>query len=166
MSNLSENRINVVIAAADITAMNTSVSTILSKSPANTTLDEDQRLKYNAIDVTNKVFAEDCLTEATLNGVGILKPYINLVFLQNDLLIYEQLDAQESALLNVLQRIKDAKRIAGHEAYNMANAIYGSFKDATSDGIPNAKSGYDRLKVRYESQSPVGNSGRPADTNP
>lgn len=36
MSNLSENRINVVLLAADVTAINTAVSIILSKVPANT----------------------------------------------------------------------------------------------------------------------------------
>jgi len=163
MSNLSENRINVVIAPADVTTITSSISTILGILPANTTLTEEQRGKYNAIDVSNKVFAEDVLTEARITGTGILTPYINLDFLQNDLTIFNQLNAVESGLANLLQRVKDAKRIAGHEAYGMANKAYGNYKDATDAGIPNAKSAYDRLKVRYEAQ---GNGGRPADTTP
>ena len=63
MSNLSENRINVVITPADITAINTSVNTILSKIPANTTLTDEQRLSYNAINVANKVFADDSVRQ-------------------------------------------------------------------------------------------------------
>ncbi len=163
MSNLSENRINVVIAPADVTTITSSISTILGILPANTTLTEEQRGKYNAIDVSNKVFAEDVLTEARITGTGILTPYINLDFLQNDLTIFNQLNAVESGLANLLQRVKDAKRIAGHEAYGMANKAYGNYKDATDAGIPNAKSAYDRLKVRYEAQ---GNGGRPTDTTP
>ena len=158
MSNLSENRINVVIAAADIAAMNSSIATILGKLPAGTTLTDEQRSEFTAIDVSNKVFAEDVLTEARLTGTGILSPYINLDFLQNDLSIFNQLDAIESGLANLLQRVKDAKRIAGHEAYSMAGKAYGNYKDAAEAGVENAKSAYDKLKVRFEAQ---GNGGRP-----
>ena len=164
MSNLSENRINVVLAAADITAINTSINTILSKVPANTTLTDEQRLSYNAINVANKVFAEDCLSEAQQNGTGIIPAFISLPNMQNDLSIFEQLDQIESALNNTLQRISDAKRIAGHEAYGQASVIYNAFKSASDNGIPNAKSAYEKLKVRYDAQ---GNStGRPANTTP
>ena len=152
MSNLSENRINVVIAPADITAINTSVATILSKIPANTTLTDEQRLSYNAINVANKVFAEDCLVEAQLNGAGIVPGFVNLPNMQNDLTVFDQLDQMESALNNALQRIADAKRIAGHEAYGQANVIYNAFTAANNSGIANAKASVDKLKPRYEAQ--------------
>lgn len=162
MSNLSENRINVVLAPADVTTVNTAVSTILSKVPANTTLTDEQRLSYNAINVANKIFADDCLAEAQANGTGILPAFVNLTNLQNDLSVFEQLDQIESALNNALQRITDAKRIAGHEAYGQANVIYSAFKTANENGIANAKSSFDKLKARFEAQ---GNStGRKADT--
>lgn len=157
MSNLSENRLNVVLAAADVTAINTSIATILSKVPANTTLTDEQRLGYNAINVANKVFSDDCLVEAQANGAGILPGFINLVNLQNDLTIFNQLDTISSALTNVLQRIEDAKRIAGHEAYAQSTTIYNSFKQAHENGIPNATTSFNKLKVRFEAQ---GNTGK------
>ena len=163
MSNLSENRINVVLLAADVTAINTAVSTILSKVPANTTLTDEQRVSYNAINVANKVFADDCLAEAQANGTGILPAFVNLTNLQNDLSVFEQLDQIESMLNNTLQRVADAKRIAGHEAYGQANVVYSAFKTANESGIENAKSSFDKLKARFEAQ---GNStGRKADTS-
>ncbi len=160
MSNLSENRINVVIASADITTINTSINAILSAIPENTTLTDSQRGGYNAIEVDNKVFAEDVLAEARSTGVGILTPYINLDFLENDLTVFKQLDGIESGLSNLLQRVKDAKRIAGHEAIGMANKAYSNYRDAAEAGVDNAKSGYDKLKVRYEGQR--NKTGRPA----
>ena len=88
--------------------------------------------------------------------------FVNLTNLQNDLSVFEQLDQIESALNNALQRITDAKRIAGHEAYGQANVIYSAFKTANENGIANAKSSFDKLKARFEAQ---GNStGRKADT--
>jgi hypothetical protein len=162
MSNLSENRLNVVLPAADITAINTSIATILSKVPANTTLTDEQRLGYNAINVANKVFAEDCLIEALANGTGILPGFINIPNLQNDLTIFNQLDTIASALNNALQRIEDAKRIAGHEAFGQATNIYNSFKQAHESGIPNATTTYNKLKVRFEAQGNT--AGRNANT--
>ncbi|CAM3957259.1 hypothetical protein B0A58_13350 [Flavobacterium branchiophilum NBRC 15030 = ATCC 35035] len=162
MSNLSENKINVVLAAADMAAINTSIATILSKIPANTTLTDEQRLGYNAINVANKVFAEDCLSEAQLNGAGILPAFVNLTNMQNDLAIFNQLDQIESALNNALQRVADAKRIAGHEGYGQANVIYNAFKTANDSGIANAKSSVDKLKARFDAQGNA--TGRPANT--
>jgi hypothetical protein len=164
MSNLSENRINLVLAAADITAINTAIGTILSKVPAGTTLTDEQRISYNAINVANKVFADDCLSEALANGTGILPGFLNLTNLQNDIAVFEQLDQVESALNNAIQRISDAKRIAGHEAFGQANVIYNAFKSANESGIANAKSSYDKLKVRFDAQG--NNNGRNTDPNP
>ena len=164
MSNLTENKINVVLAAADLTAINNAVATILTAIPANTTLTDEQRASYNAINVANKVFASDCLVEAQQNGTGILPGFINLTNMQNDLTVFEQLDQVESAVNNLLQRIADAKRIAGHEAYGQANVICNAFKTASDSGIANAKSAVEKLKVRYEAQ---GNStGRTPVTEP
>ena len=152
MSNLSENRINVVLSAADITAINTSIAAILSKVPANTTLTDEQRTGYRAIDVDNKVFSEDCLVEAQNNGTGIIPSFVSLTNLQNDLAIFEQLDTIYSSLKNVVQRIEDARRIAGHEAYGQANVIYKAFANAHESGVPNATAPYTKLKARYDAQ--------------
>lgn len=152
MTNLSENRINVQLVAPDITAINNCIATILSKIPVNTSLTDEQRIRYNAINVANKVFAEDCLVEAQQNGSGILPGFINLTNMQNDITVFNQLDQVESALNNVLQRISDAKRIAGHEGYGQANVIYNAFKTANDNGIANAKSSVEKLKARYEAQ--------------
>ena len=147
---------NVVIAAADITAINASVATIVSKIPANSSLTDEQRTSYNAINVANKIFAEDCLVEAQLNGAGIIPGFINLANLQNDLTMFNQLDQIESALKNTLQRIADAKRIAGHEGFGQANVIYNAFKVAHENGIANATASCEKLKARYEAQGKVG----------
>lgn len=61
-------------------------------------------------------------------------------------------------------RISDAKRIAGHEAFGMANKVYEAFKSANDGGVPNASASYLRLKARYEAQNP--SAGRPAPPTP
>ena len=161
MSNITENRVNVTISPADITTMNNSINAIVGLIPANTTLSDDEREKYNAIDVTNKVFVEDVIMEANLTGTGIVPAFVSVTDMQKDLTLFGQLDAIEAGLTNALQRVKDAKRITGHEAYKVGNVIYGAYQTASENGVPNAKSSYDKLKIRYQAQSNI-NTGRPA----
>ncbi len=84
MSNLTENKLNTVIVAADLTIINTSIATITSKLPAGSLTDE-QRLSLKSIDVANKVFVEDVITEIGVSGAGIIPAFINPTFIQNDL---------------------------------------------------------------------------------
>lgn len=155
MSNLTENRLNTIIAATDITVINTSIATITSKLPTASLTDE-QRNRLNAIDVDNKIFVENAITEIAINGAGIIPPFINPAFIQNDLTLFSQLDAVESNVKNLLQKISDLKRIAGNEAYGMSLAAYKIFDAANTSGIPGAKQAYENLKVRFNAQSSRG----------
>lgn len=163
MSNLTENKLNTVIVAADLTIINTSIATITTKLPAGSLTDE-QRLSLKSIDVANKVFVEDVITEIGVSGAGIIPAFINPVFIQNDLTLFNQLDAVEASLLNLLQKISDLKRISGDEAYSMSLSAYKIFDAANQAGIPGAKQAYDKLKVRFDAQG--SGAGRPASTNP
>ncbi|MES2545288.1 MAG: hypothetical protein V4548_10410 [Bacteroidota bacterium] len=158
MGNITENKLNAIILAADITAINTTITTIASKLPVGSLTDE-QRTALKSIDVSNKIFVEDVLIELTASGTGIIPTFINQAFIQNDLSLYEQLDTIEASLLNVQQRITDLKRISGDEAYTAALAVYRIFDGANQAGVPNAKQAYERLKARFDAQ---GSTGRPA----
>lgn len=161
MSNINENRINFTFTTADVTAMNTAVNTILAKMPANSSLSDDQRNSYNAIDVDNKVYCDECLSEALATGTGIISNYISLPNLTNDLTVYGQMKNLQGAVNNLSQRISDVIRVAGHESYKVSNQIYKDYEDAAENGVDNAKAGYERLKQRFEAQR---KAGRPADT--
>ncbi len=160
MGNITENKLNAVIVAADITAINTSINTIATKLPVGSLTDE-QRTALKSIDIGNKIFVEDALIELVASGAGIVPAFINQAFIQNDLTLFEQLDAIEASVLNIQQRITDLKRISGDEAYTAALAVYRIFDGANVAGVPNAKQAYERLKVRFDAQGNGG--GRPAD---
>jgi len=151
MSNITENRLNTVLAAADIAAINTAITAITAKLPAGS-LDDDQRHVLKSIDVNNKVFVEDTLIELGISGAGIIPAFINPAFIQNDLTLFEQLDGVEASLLNLLQKIADLKRISGHESYSAALTVYKIYEAANLAGIPGAKQAYDKLKSRFDAQ--------------
>ena len=160
MSNLSENRIDVVLAPADFQTMIDSIRAFVDLLPNGTSLTDEQRSRYMAINVANKVFSEDVLSESATLGSDILPAYVRLPALENDLVVFKQLDDLENQLNNALQRLQDAKRVAGHEAYSQSTVIYNAIKMASDVGIPNAKAAYTKLKVRFDAQ---GNSGRTND---
>ena len=159
MSNITENRLNEVITAVNMTHIGSKLLEVINLLPIGS-LDDEQREKFRAIDVDNKVFVEDVITEMGLNSSGIIPAFINATFIQNDLALFEQLDSIEASVLNICRRISDLKRIAGHEAYNSSNTVYKIYDAASLAGVPGAKSSYDKLKLRYNSQ------GRTALTQP
>ena len=85
---------------------------------------------------------------------------IRAVNLQNDITLFEQMDNVEAQLLNAVQAVSDAKRIAAHEAMTAANAIYKMYEMANFAGIANAKQGYDKLKERFKNNGGGGNAGQ------
>ena len=157
MSNLTENRLNTVLSAAQITDINTAIAGIISTLPTGS-LTDAQRDSFKAIDVANKIFVEDTISELETGNSDIIPAYIKAEYIKNDKQLFEQLDNIEISLLNVLQIITDLKRIAGDEAYSMSLAVYKIYAAANAAGIPGAKQAYEHLKARFEAQ---GSAGRP-----
>jgi hypothetical protein len=160
MSNINENRLNTTLTPAAVTAINTGLATITAQLPAGTLTDEE-RNSYNAIDVNNKIFVEDTLTEMAISSAGIIPPFLNIAVIQTDFTLFEQLDAIESGITNLLRKVSDLKRICGSESYNYSLAVYRIYESANFAGISGAKESYEKLKVRFDVQG-----GKLKDTNP
>jgi hypothetical protein len=158
MGNLTQNRLNVTLDNAAVTTIKTSIAAIAEQLPAGS-LTDDERGKFRAIDVDNKIFVEDTLIEMAISGSGIIPPFLNSAFIQTDLTLFEQLDAIESNLTNVLRTVIDLKRICGSESYDYSLAVYRIYEAANLAGIPGAKESYEKLKVRFEKSN--GGGSRP-----
>jgi hypothetical protein len=149
MANITNNFINSVLSPAGLTTIDTSVTTIdTTIGPVSHTLTDEERASYFSLDVNNKVFVQEALQEANLNG-SILPSAINVGFLFNDITLFDQMDEIESALEGLLRKVRDSKRVAGHEAYVMALTIYTMFKSLAAVGVPGAQQSADRLGERF-----------------
>src|SRR5690606_20789328 len=158
MSNTNQNLLNQVIAALTLTEISESLATAEAALP-DATLTDEQRRSLNAISVDNKVFAEEMLDEMNTNPNAAVNATYNLELLANDLQLFEQVESIISRLLDIVQRLNDVKRLAGHEAYGMATAAYGVLEVMARTGVPGAQASYDRLKVRFANSG----GGKPAD---
>lgn len=151
MSNITENKINQVFTVATMTAIKGHITAILNAMPAGS-LTPEQRETMLAMNVDNKVFAEDCANEMEISGNGIIPPFIIATHLKNDIDFYEQLDIIDAEISNAAQIVKDLKRICAHEAMTTANAIYKMYELANMTGIAGAKQAYDKLRGRFAKQ--------------
>lgn len=157
MGNITENKLNMIISAVDLTAINTNIASISAKLPVGS-LTDDQRMNLKAINVDNKIFVEDALTELTVNGQGLFPAFINADNIKNDITLFNQLETIESGLNTLLQKISDLKRIAGDEAYTGGLMVYRIFESANTAGMNSAKQPYEKLRARFITQ---GGNGRP-----
>lgn len=148
MANVTENRVNAILTAADLAAITAAAATIGSKIPS-ITLTDDERLTYLGMDVDNKVFVEDCISEMGIVGPGVLPAFMTPALIQTDLTLYEQMDEILNQLANLTQRAEDVKRVAGSEGYGMATAVYNNLGLAAKYGLPNTQQAHDKLKVRF-----------------
>lgn len=148
MSNTNQNLLNQVMAALALTEITESLDNVESALP-NATLTDEQRSSLNAISVDNKVFVEELLDEMTNNPNAAVNATYSMEFLGNDLQLFEQTESIISRVMDILQRLEDIKRLAGHEAYGMATGAYGLLEVMARTGVPGAQSSYDRLKPRF-----------------
>ena len=149
MANISTNLLDVILSPAEQGTIQTAITTIdTTLDPVEHTLTDEERSSLLSLDVSNKVFAEQALEEAVNNG-SMLPTAVNTTFLKNDLQLYDQLDGIESQLENVLRKVKDAKRVAGHEAYAMSLTIYTLFRSLAAVGVAGAQQSADRLGERF-----------------
>ena len=169
MANISNNLSNTTIPATGMVVVQgglTAISTELD--PILQTLTDEQRESLLSLNVDNKVFVEEALEEITSNG-AILPSAVNATFLANDLAFFNQLNGLEGQLENLLQRIRDTKRVAGHEAYAMALTIYTLYKALAASGVAGAQASADKLGERFAQQgggAPAGSNTPPSPANP
>jgi hypothetical protein len=151
MSNITNNRINVVMTAAEISKVKDAIIEIKTQMPFLIGLNVDERIQLPKISVANKAFTEDAIN-AVSNNRDILPAYIDPTTMQNDLTLYNQCDEIASLLRQILERVDDTQMLAGSEAYVAALTAYKLFGAASDAGLAGSDSIYDQLKVRFAGQ--------------
>ena len=153
MSNLSENRLDAVLDARAVTSINAAIVEITGNLP-QANLTDVERKRLFALDVDNRVFVEEVITEMEASGANIIPPFIRQANIETDLALFKQMNALESKVLGLLRHVQNLKRISGHEAYSVSLAVYKIYESASTGGITEANVSYANLKRRFESQSP------------
>lgn len=160
MANITTNRVNATMTAAQVTAVKTALQTILTNMPFLVGLTTDERITLPKINVGNKAFAEDTLA-AVENNASVLPPYVNAVHMRNDLVLYTQLDEISALVRQLHERIDDTQMLAGSEAYVNALAAYRLFISAADAGLPGMDTVVAQLGTRFAGQGTPNGSQTP-----
>ena len=148
MSNILENRLDITMTPAQITAAKAGFASVETAIPFLTGLNVEERVAIPKINVSNKAFVEDAIN-ALVNNSSLAPTYIDVVKIKNDLLLFSQLDELAQICRKILEKIEDTQMLAGSEAYISSLIAYRMFGTAAAAGLPGADSIYDQLKARF-----------------
>jgi len=158
MANLTNNRINTTATAAQITAVKTALQTIATNLPFLVGLTTEERISLPSINVSNKAFTEDAIN-AGVNNLTLIPSYVSVASMQNDMLLFTQLDEIIMVTKQLLEKMEDTQLLVGSEAYASALTLYKLFGSAAEAGVAGTDTIVSQLKQRFAGQ---GGSGIPA----
>lgn len=161
MSNLTNNRIDTVMTAAQITDVKNAITAINTAIGFSVSLTPEERASLPKISVVNKSFTEDAIN-AIANNASLFPAYLDVKLMQNDLKLYQQLDELATMLRQTLERIEDTRILAGSEAYVAALAVYKLVGAASSAGVEGTDTIYEQLRERFT----VSTNTNPTPPNP
>ena len=155
MANPNLNRIDTVITPSDLKKITDGILQSLTTLDNYTkTLVEDERKSLFSLESANLVFAQDALAQAQLLMAGFPLPLQMVVTnMATDFTLRDQLDGlYTQAVAQLSQRIEDTRRLANHEAYTAALAIYKYIETGAALGLEGYEAAYEILKKRFEGQ--------------
>ena len=161
MSNITNNKLSVVLTQAQIDAVKAAINTINTNLPMLLGLTLEERKTLPKVDVNNKIFVEDAINAMETNP-SFLPAYFSVAELKKALTLYQQLDPLLLEINKLAEKIDDTQMLAGSEAYVTALAAYRNFEAAAKAGIQGADTIYELLKARFAGQ---GSSVSAATTN-
>ena len=164
MSNILENRVSATFnkdEVAELAAQRNALMAVIK--PKTVALNDVELGSLGSISVDNFVFVKETLKTTDAEGVSLLPPSVAGLVpeLAKDVIFYEQLDAEETAMEDLLTRIRHTKRLVAHESYKVANSVYEKYQSLAEDGVPGAASRYNTLKGRYKDNGSGGRSAEP-----
>jgi len=152
MPNLNSNRIDATLTAASIQEAKNELHSFEDLLPFLTGLTPQERMTLPKINVSNKIFVEDSLMHIQ-NTPGVLPPYVDVVKLKNDLVLYTQMDELLSVARRIVEKLEDTMMLAGSEAFVMSLVAYRLFAAAAVAGVPGADTAYNHLQQRFKQAS-------------
>jgi len=155
MANLTNNRINTTATAAQITAVKTALQTITANLPFLVGLTTEERIALPSINVNNKAFTEDAIN-AGVNNPTLIPSYVSVGNMQNDMLLFSQLDEIIMVTKQLLEKMEDTQLLVGSEAYTSALTLYKLFGSAADAGVGGTDAIVSQLKQRFAGQGGSG----------
>lgn len=154
MSNYLNNRVSAKLNPKQVVDAKSHLEAFKNMLPFLIGLTPSERMKMTKIRRDNKLFVEDTI-RALEEFPQILPSYVDKAELELDYDLFNTLDGIEEILMQLLQRVRDTRMMAGSEAILASLMAYRLFKMAAAAGVPGAQTASERMGIRFEG---IGNS--------
>ena len=147
---MADNIVSIKISPADLTKVLEAVKTIeLTLKPYLISLTADQRRELPKMSDKTAPFVSKVLDYVETNA-QFAPSYLNVEELKTDLQAVTDLTQIFRPIEQIYENLNDTMTQAGSEAYVASLAYYNSVKQAAKMNIPDAKTIFNDLKVRFE----------------
>ena len=143
------NYISAEITPAKITETLGFITSIKNNLSFLIKLDPSVKKTMTSLDDERAPFVAKCLQYGQREA-KIVAPYIDLVELNKDLILFNNLQAITREINRLADMINDTRIAAGSDAYVTALGIYNSAKQAAKMNVPGTKAIVDDLKTAFE----------------
>lgn len=149
---MSENRISIQFSSAEAAAINQAVEDLTAKfAPFLIALNAEDKKGLASIADRSLPFVEKAQQYGVSNP-EFLPAYIDAAEFKKDLEAFAFLKNILRSLDQLVGNIEDTAALCGSEANRAALLYYGSVAGAAKMNVPNAKTVYEDLSRRFESQ--------------
>lgn len=153
MSNITQNLLDLTLDQATLTSIKDHITAIEAVLPSKG-LTPDQRKKYRSLDVRNLGFVQDVVkVKNNIDASALLPTILQNDNIDNDLVLFKQVNELRSRLLQLVSLLTDIERIVAHEAYSNALAYYKMFQMGAKVGAPNAQTALEQLAWRFKNHA-------------
>jgi len=154
-TNLLNNRINQRLTDAEFATIKQAIKDLRNLMPFLTGLTLEERKRLAKMYKANRLFVEDAV-EVARDNPEILPAYISAEELENDYVLFQQLDEILFPLAQLTEKVRDTQMLAGSEGYQTGLALYRLTKIAAGAGMPGIDTAYDKLRARFDGQGNFG----------
>jgi hypothetical protein len=149
---MNENRISISLSEADITAINTAISTLANKlQPILIALEPDDKRMLAKLGEKSISYVDKTVQYSESNP-EFLPAFVDVAEFKKDFEAFTILNSFLRPLAQIVKNLDDTATLCGSEAVSAGNTYYNSVKQGMKMGVPNAKAIYDDLSQRYEAQ--------------
>jgi hypothetical protein len=150
----TENRISQVVSDADRTTIDTAIKTIRTVlKPYLLTISTAERQQLPKMSDRSVPFVTKVLDYAQSHP-EFAPSYLDVAELKKDVDLFNILNRFHQNLAELAEELTDTTMVAGSEAFVASLGYYNTTKQGAKQNVPNAKTVYDDLRVRFEDNGP------------
>lgn len=147
-----ENRVTYVLTQQDHDVLHSAFKQIFGVvGKFEQPLSPKERQTLPKMDVSNKAFSEDAITEFK-NNAELMPGYLKVEPIEASLNIFEGLTEYVQLSKQLAEKLEDTQMLAGSECYTACLAIYRQFEAAVNSNVSGADTSYAKLKKRFAGQ--------------